>query len=116
MLAALRFGAAAAVARTTMPRSPLLASPIRPATKKVGKGSKNNRESAGRRLGVKRFGSELVGPGEIVVRQRGTAVRPGDGCGMGRDHTLFARRGGFVKFTYDVHTKRQVVSIEDSTP
>ena len=68
------------------------------ATKKAGGSSKNGRDSAGRRLGVKRFGGQEVVPGNILVRQRGTKVYPGDNVGMGKDHTLFAKAGGAVKF------------------
>ena len=66
---------------------------------KKGQGStQNNRDSAGRRLGVKKFGGETVIPGNIIIRQRGTKVHPGNGVGMGKDHTLFALVGGVVKF------------------
>lgn len=69
------------------------------AQKKAGGSSRNGRDSAGRRLGVKKFGGEAVIPGNIIVRQRGTKFHPGDNVGMGRDHTLFALEGGQVKFT-----------------
>ena len=69
------------------------------AHKKAGGSSRNGRDSAGRRLGVKRFGGEAVIPGNIIVRQRGTKWWPGEGVGMGRDHTLFATVGGAVTFT-----------------
>ena len=66
---------------------------------KKGQGStQNNRDSAGRRLGVKKFGGEAVIPGNIIIRQRGTKVHPGTGVGMGRDHTIFALVEGVVKF------------------
>lgn len=68
------------------------------AHKKAGGSSRNGRDTAGRRLGVKRFGGEIVVPGNIIVRQRGTTVHPGAGVGMGRDHTLFAEVGGRVGF------------------
>ena len=68
------------------------------ATKKAGGSSKNGRDSAGRRLGVKRYGGEAVTPGNILVRQRGTKVHPGENVGMGKDHTLFAKADGHVKF------------------
>ena len=68
---------------------------------KKGQGStQNNRDSAGRRLGVKKFGGEAVIPGNIIVRQRGTKVHPGNGVGMGKDHTIFALIEGVVKFEY----------------
>jgi len=68
------------------------------AHKKAGGSSRNGRDSIGRRLGVKKFGDEIVVPGNIIVRQRGTKYHPGAGVGMGRDHTLFALLGGRVKF------------------
>ncbi|MDO7651469.1 MAG: 50S ribosomal protein L27, partial [Gammaproteobacteria bacterium] len=60
------------------------------AHKKAGGSSKNGRDSNSKRLGVKRFGGELVKPGEIIIRQRGTNTHPGSNVGMGKDHTLFA--------------------------
>jgi len=68
------------------------------AHKKAGGSSRNGRDSAGRRLGVKKFGGEEVIAGTIIVRQRGTKYHPGDNIGMGRDHTLFALTDGHVKF------------------
>ncbi|WP_411288048.1 50S ribosomal protein L27 [Phenylobacterium sp.] len=68
------------------------------AHKKSGGSSRNGRDSAGRRLGVKKFGGEAVLAGNILVRQRGTTFYPGDNVGMGRDHTLFATITGAVKF------------------
>ena len=68
------------------------------AHKKAGGSSRNGRDSAGRRLGVKKFGGEEVIAGTILVRQRGTKYHPGDNIGMGRDHTLFALTDGHVKF------------------
>ncbi len=68
------------------------------AHKKAGGSSRNGRDSIGRRLGVKKFGDEIVVPGNIIVRQRGTKYHPSTGVGMGRDHTLFALVGGRVKF------------------
>ncbi len=68
------------------------------AHKKAGGSSRNGRDSAGRRLGVKRFGGEIVIPGNILVRQRGTKFHPGQNVGMGRDHTLFALLEGRVTF------------------
>jgi large subunit ribosomal protein L27 len=68
------------------------------AHKKAGGSSRNGRDSAGRRLGVKKFGGEIVVAGNIIVRQRGTKFHPGDDVGMGRDHTLFALIDGSVKF------------------
>ena len=68
------------------------------AHKKAGGSSRNGRDSAGRRLGVKKYGGEAVIPGNIIVRQRGTKVHPGRNVGMGKDHTLFALTGGKVQF------------------
>ena len=69
------------------------------ASKKAGGSSRNGRDSAGRRLGVKKFGGQVVIPGNIIMRQRGTKVHPGNNVGMGRDHTLFALTEGRVTFT-----------------
>lgn len=68
------------------------------AHKKAGGSSRNGRDSAGRRLGVKKFGGELVIPGNILVRQRGTKWWPGANVGLGRDHTIFAVAEGHVTF------------------
>lgn len=68
------------------------------AHKKAGGSSRNGRDSEGRRLGVKKFGGEKVIPGNIILRQRGTQWHPGEGVGMGRDHTIFADREGVVEF------------------
>ena len=68
------------------------------ATKKAGGSSKNGRDSAGRRLGVKRYGGQLVMPGNIIVRQRGTKIYPGEHVGMGRDHSIFSLKKGKVQF------------------
>ncbi|MGB7203999.1 MAG: 50S ribosomal protein L27 [Anderseniella sp.] len=68
------------------------------AHKKAGGSSRNGRDSAGRRLGVKKFGGERVIPGNIIIRQRGTKVHPGDHVGIGKDHTIFAVSEGHVEF------------------
>ena len=68
------------------------------AHKKAGGSSRNGRDSAGRRLGLKKFGDQAVIPGNIILRQRGTKVRAGENVGMGRDHTLFALTAGRVVF------------------
>ncbi len=68
------------------------------AHKKAGGSSRNGRDSDGRRLGVKKFGGEMVIPGNIIIRQRGTKVYPGTGVGMGLDHTIFATLEGRVEF------------------
>ena len=68
------------------------------AHKKAGGSSRNGRDSAGKRLGIKAFGGELVIPGNIIARQRGTTWHPGVNVGMGTDHTLFAKVEGHVEF------------------
>jgi large subunit ribosomal protein L27 len=68
------------------------------AHKKAGGSSRNGRDSAGRRLGVKKFGGEIVISGNIIVRQRGTKFHPGSNVGLGKDHTLFATSDGKVVF------------------
>ena len=68
------------------------------ATKKAGGSSRNGRDSAGRRLGVKKFGGEVVISGNIIVRQRGTKFHPGSNVGIGKDHTIFAKINGKVSF------------------
>ncbi|MBO6675904.1 MAG: 50S ribosomal protein L27 [Rhizobiales bacterium] len=68
------------------------------AHKKAGGSSRNGRDTAGRRLGVKKFGGEVVVAGNIVIRQRGTKWHPGENMGMGKDHTLFALTDGTVSF------------------
>jgi len=76
---------------------------------KKGQGStQNNRDSAGRRLGVKKFGGEKVIPGNIIIRQRGTKVHPGNGVGMGKDHTIFALVEGVVKFENRTRSQKRV--------
>ena len=81
------------------------------AHKKARGSSRNGRDTAGRRLGVKKFGGEAVIPGNIIIRQRGTKWHPGENVGMGKDHTIFALVEGKVKF----HTAmggRSFVSVE----
>ncbi len=68
------------------------------AHKKAGGSSRNGRDSAGRRLGVKKFGGEAVLSGNIIIRQRGTKFHPGDNVGIGKDHTIFAVSAGKVSF------------------
>jgi len=78
---------------------------------KKGQGStQNNRDSAGRRLGVKKYGGEVVIPGNIIIRQRGTKIHPGNNVGMGKDHTIFALIEGVVTFERK-DKKRQQVSV-----
>jgi len=68
------------------------------AHKKAGGSSRNGRDSAGRRLGVKLYGGQAAAPGNIIVRQRGNKFWPGEGVGQGKDHTIFATAEGAVKF------------------
>jgi large subunit ribosomal protein L27 len=81
------------------------------AHKKAGGSSRNGRDSESKRLGVKRFAGEVVRPGNILVRQRGTEFHPGVNVGMGRDHTLFAVADGKVKFEVKGPRNRQTVSV-----
>jgi large subunit ribosomal protein L27 len=81
------------------------------AHKKAGGSSRNGRDTAGRRLGVKKFGGEKVIPGNILVRQRGTKFHPGENVGIGKDHTLFAFSGGLVRFARNARG-RSFVSVE----
>jgi large subunit ribosomal protein L27 len=78
------------------------------AHKKAGGSSRNGRDSEGRRLGVKKFGSEAVIAGNIIIRQRGTSYHPGRNVGMGRDHTLFALTDGKVTFSVGYKNRRYV--------
>ena len=81
------------------------------AHKKGGGSTRNGRESESKRLGVKIYGGEHIVPGNIIVRQRGTEFHPGEGLGMGKDHTLFALVEGKVQFAVKGAQKRRVVSI-----
>ena len=81
------------------------------AHKKAGGSSRNGRDTAGRRLGVKKYGGEPVVSGNILVRQRGTKYHPGDNVGMGRDHTLFSLTSGKGKFDKK-HAGRTFVTVE----
>ncbi len=78
------------------------------AHKKAGGSSRNGRDTEGRRLGVKRFGGERVLAGNIIIRQRGTKVKPGTNVGLGRDHTLFALVEGHVKFEHKAEGRLSV--------
>ncbi len=82
------------------------------AHKKAGGSSRNGRDSESKRLGVKRYGGQEVLAGNIIVRQRGTQYHPGDNVGIGKDHTLFAKVDGVVKFEVKGALKRRTVSIE----
>ncbi|KXN66656.1 hypothetical protein CONCODRAFT_80430 [Conidiobolus coronatus NRRL 28638] len=88
---------------------------VRNATKKTGGSSRNGRDSAGRRLGAKKFDGQLVKTGNIIFRQRGTRIFPGENVGMGRDHTLFALVPGYVKYyrisNDEKNTERRFVGV-----
>ena len=81
------------------------------AHKKAGGSSRNGRDSESKRLGVKKFGGQVVLAGNIIVRQRGTKFHPGVNVGCGRDHTLFAKADGQVEFTVKGPLRRKTVSI-----
>jgi large subunit ribosomal protein L27 len=81
------------------------------ASKKAGGSSRNGRDSESKRLGVKRYGGQLVNAGEIIIRQRGTKVHPGVNTGIGRDHTIYAKIDGVVKFAIRGLEGRQHVDI-----
>ena len=81
------------------------------AHKKAGGSSRNGRDSQSKRLGVKVYGGEQVNAGQIIVRQRGTRVHPGDNVGIGRDHTLFAKVTGRVEFGQHGRDNRKTVSV-----
>ena len=78
------------------------------ATSKAGGSTSNGRDSAGRRLGIKLFAGQSVTGGEIIMRQRGTKIHPGKLVGIGRDHTLFAKGAGFIKFHYGARGRKFV--------
>lgn len=81
------------------------------AHKKAGGSSRNGRDSQSKRLGVKRFGGQVVPAGSIIVRQRGTKVHPGANVGIGKDHTLYAKADGRVEFTFKGPRHKKTVSI-----
>ena len=81
------------------------------AHKKAGGSSKNGRDSNSKRLGVKRFGGQLVKAGEILIRQRGTNTHPGLNVGIGKDDTLFAKSPGMVEFSYKGPKKRKTANV-----
>ncbi|HEX7054569.1 MAG TPA: 50S ribosomal protein L27 [Burkholderiales bacterium] len=81
------------------------------AHKKAGGSSRNGRDSRAKRLGVKVFGGERVNAGQILVRQRGTRVHPGENVGMGRDHTLYARVSGQVQYRVRGEDNHKTVSV-----
>jgi len=80
------------------------------AHKKGGGSTKNGRDSESKRLGVKRFGGEVIRAGNIIIRQRGTKIHPGTNVGLGRDHTLFALIDGQVTFEH-INRKKKKVSV-----
>jgi large subunit ribosomal protein L27 len=82
------------------------------AHKKAGGSTRNGRDSEAKRLGVKRFGGELVSAGSIIVRQRGTEYHPGENVGLGRDHTIFATVDGKVSFSVKGKKQRTFVSVQ----
>jgi large subunit ribosomal protein L27 len=84
------------------------------AHKKAGGSTKNGRDSESKRLGVKIYGGEKIIAGNIIIRQRGTRVHAGVNVGLGRDHTLFAKKDGFVKFERKGPKNRQFVSVLDT--
>ena len=81
------------------------------ASKKGGGSTSNGRDSHSKRLGVKRYGGELINAGSIIIRQRGTEFHAGDNVGMGKDHTLFATVTGNVVFAIKGAMKRRTVSV-----
>jgi len=81
------------------------------AHKKAGGSSRNGRDSHSKRLGVKRYGGEVVAAGSIIVRQRGTRVHPGDNVGIGKDHTLYAKVSGKIEFNFKGPARKQTVSV-----
>ena len=81
------------------------------AHKKAGGSTRNGRDSQSKRLGVKRYGGQFVRAGNILVRQRGTRFHPGENVGCGRDHTLFAKQDGHVKFVEKGKRKRQYIAV-----
>ena len=81
------------------------------AHKKAGGSSRNGRDSNAKRLGVKRFGGQLVSAGSIIVRQRGTRIHPGPNVGVGKDHTLFAKIDGYVQFVIKGPRKNRTATI-----
>jgi large subunit ribosomal protein L27 len=82
------------------------------AHKKAGGSSRNGRDSESKRLGLKAFGGELVPAGSIIVRQRGTTFHPGQNVGIGKDHTLFAKVTGTVKYSEHGPRSKSTVSVE----
>lgn len=88
---------------------------VRLASKKAGGSTSNGRDSNPKFLGIKKYGGELVRPGNIIARQRGTKWHPGENCGIGTDHTLFSLVDGKVKFTKNRVKGRTIVNVEKFT-
>jgi large subunit ribosomal protein L27 len=86
------------------------------AHKKAGGSSRNGRDSAGQRLGVKLFGGQAIVAGNVIVRQRGTQFHPGENVGMGKDHTLFALTDGQVAFRKGFKRRTYVAVISATNP
>jgi len=84
------------------------------AHKKAGGSSRNGRDSESKRLGLKIFGDQHVKAGGIILRQRGTKMHPGENVGLGKDHTLFAKVAGKVRFTTKGALKRRLVNVSPS--
>lgn len=84
------------------------------AHKKAGGSTRNGRDSQAKRLGLKKFGGEVVRAGNILVRQRGTEFHPGDNVGVGRDHTLFAKIDGTVRYAERGRIKRRYVDVQST--
>lgn len=85
------------------------------AHKKAGGSTRNGRDSQSKRLGLKRFGGEIVKAGNILVRQRGTEFHPGENVGVGRDHTLFAKTDGVVSYEERGRIKRRYVDVTSAS-
>ena len=85
------------------------------AHKKAGSATTNGRDSQGRRLGIKKSGGARVIAGNIIIRQRGTTVHPGENVGMGKDHTLFAKKPGRVQFKRGARDRKTVSVVEELT-
>ena len=86
------------------------------AHKKAGGSTRNGRDSESKRLGVKKSGGQRVLAGNIIVRQRGTQFHPGENVGCGRDHTLFAKADGYVRFVTRGPRNRKFVTVEPAAP
>ncbi|MDZ5761218.1 50S ribosomal protein L27 [Lyticum sinuosum] len=85
------------------------------ASKKGAGSTRNGRDSAGRRLGVKKFGGQFVSAGSIIIRQRGTKFHPGKNVGIGVDHTIYAKHDGFVFFKKNGFKRRTFVSVLENS-